>query len=200
MKNILVLILSIVFFNFWAAAQSKDSVFTLIGNELCNDIKAKHSELTQAEDMEMELGLLMIPYFSKYESEIKKIIDGFDMTDPNHLQTLGVEIGKKLIACPEFMILVNSNRDIIKNARAEVTISLIGTLQAVSVGEFTSFSIKTTSGKQEKIWWMEYFPGDSKIADGSLINKQVTVQYIEKEIYNARLKDYVKIKIAKSVN
>jgi|GEM_PF-6395214 len=47
---------------------------------------------------------------------------------------------------------------------------------------------------------MEYFPGDSKIADGSLINKQVTVQYIEKEIYNARLKDYVKIKIAKSVN
>ena len=49
----------------------------------------------------------------------------------------------------------------------------------------------------EKLWWMEYFEGSGRLITnaGDMLNKDVKVKYTEKEIYNATLKEYIKIKV-----
>ena len=60
--------------------------------------------------------------------------------------------------------------------------------------------VKNADGKIEKIWWMEYFEGANNLLSGKIkINKTISVHYVEREIYNGRLKDYVKIKVATGV-
>ncbi|MBC7934472.1 MAG: hypothetical protein H7Y86_03810 [Rhizobacter sp.] len=186
---------------FVASAQTKETVFTAMATELCKEIKSKQAELKASDDMQVELGLMMMPVFLKYEADIKKVMPKFDYTDSKQLETLGMEVGKKLISCPEFLSLVSSNKDMMAQSTKEGTavLQLEGTVTGITPGDFTSLSVKTASGKVEKIWWMEYFPGDDKLIGGSLVNKKVTIKYTEKEIYNAGMKTYVKIKVAAGV-
>jgi hypothetical protein len=102
--------------------------------------------------------------------------------------------------CPEFMKMVVSS-ETFKESKAARTgkteyRSLSGTLVKVVPGEFSHFLIKDQSGKTEKIWWMEYFPGADMLSDPKNLNGNVKLKYEEKEVYNGTLKDYVKIKVA----
>jgi hypothetical protein len=46
--------------------------------------------------------------------------------------------------------------------------------------------------------WQKYFKGAEKLTSTN-INKPVKVSYIEKDIYNSTLKDYIKQKIAVAI-
>ena len=199
MKKMIVLLL--VFAQvFISKAQTKESVFTAMAADLCKEIKSKEAELKSSNDLQVELGLMMMPVFLKYEDDLKKAMPQFDVSDNKQVQILGVEVGKKLIACPEFLSLMSATAGkgqvIQAPGEAAPVLQLEGIVTQVSAGDFTSIYIKTASGKVEKIWWMEYFPGDTKLANGSLLNKAVKIKYTEKETYNAALKEYIKIKIA----
>ena len=200
MKYLSLLLLSVTML-LTASAQTKESIYTTIANDLCKEIKENMAQLKQADDIQMELGMMMLPYFNKYEAEIKKALPNFDLTDPKEAQNLGMEVGKKLVGCPEFLTLITSNKELMKESAGvlKTSMTLNGTLQSVIAGDFTSINVKTASGKVEKIWWMEYFPGENKLLDGSLMNKVVTVKYTEKEIYNFTLKDYVKVKVLSGI-
>jgi hypothetical protein len=50
-------------------------------------------------------------------------------------------------------------------------------------------------GRTEKLWWLEYFEGADGLVSKALLSKNVTVRYIEKEVYSAALKDYIIIKV-----
>jgi len=184
----------------FAHAQTKDAVFTSMAAELCKEIKDKQVELKASDNIQMEVGMLMMPVFLKYEDQIKKAMPDFDMTKEDQLETLGIEVGKKLITCPEFLKLVSSRKDFLDDEKtATTTYSVQGTLQSVTPGEFTAINVKTTSGKVEKIWWMEFFDGAGNVSNGSLTNKAVTVSYVEREVYNATLKDYIKVKVVTGI-
>jgi hypothetical protein len=181
---------------------SKESVFVKMAAELCKEIKSKDSALRKSTQLDMDFGLIMIPIFSKYEDQLKTAIPGFELSEQSEM--LGEEMGKRLATgCPEFLSIMTSSPEFMESVNKEdgpVIQKLEGTLINITAGDFSAIHVKTASGKTEKIWWMEYFPGEDKLSGGKLINKKLTIKYSEREVYNAGMKTYIKVKVAAGID
>ncbi len=182
---------------------AKDSIIHLMSGDICEQFKAKGFADKKITDFETELGLMMMPVFNKYDAELKKINPEFDFSNAKMLGSLSEEVGVKLaLECPEFLKFISANPSLLGDNSKNRTeqLSLKGVLEKIIPGDFTYLLVKNADGKIEKIWWMEYFEGSNNLLSGKIkINKPISVHYVEREIYNARLKDYVKIKVATSV-
>jgi len=199
-----VLIFSVLLFSKQLSAQiSKDSLLSLIAADVCVNLSDKpHST---EKELELQMTQAFLPLVSKYSESISKYYDLENETDSRGYRQLGIDVGMKMMSsCPVFM--KNMMQHVAEEKENEKTpdISkpkrsyLSGTLLKIIPGEFTYLSIKTEAGQMQKIWWLEYFEGSDKLTP-ELYNKPVTIEYIEKEMYNATLKDYIKIKIATGV-
>jgi hypothetical protein len=65
-----------------------------------------------------------------------------------------------------------------------------------------TLEVKDRTGKLTKIVWLDQFVGSDLVQANTakFINKPVTIKFIEREIYNATLKRYTKIKVAYSIS
>jgi hypothetical protein len=70
-------------------------------------------------------------------------------------------------------------------------------LVKIAEGEFTHLQVEDANGRIEKLWWMEYFNGSNiLLADPQgQLNKPIKVNFVEREIFNSTLRDYVKVKV-----
>ncbi|MEJ7625956.1 MAG: hypothetical protein WKF35_03750 [Ferruginibacter sp.] len=196
-----VILLTFCFLYTVAFSQSKmqkDSLMKVMALEACDEVKKKDFSNLKKEDLEMELGLAVVPIFSNHADDIKNIFD-FDISESDEMRKFGQELGIKLaVVCPEFIKLFANNKSLLESkveVKSSETISSV-TLLKVMPGEFTYFLIKDKSGKTEKIWWMNYFEGSEILADVKNINKTFKIKYQEMEVYNSGIKDYIKIKVA----
>lgn len=181
----------------FAQTSSKDSVTKLIAAEICKEINANEATLKGSENWQMELGLLMLPVYSKYSDVLEKSIPGFTLDGPG-IETLSKEIGMMMgLNCPTFLRLVSSEKTKQHTPvkEEEAAKSLKGVLLKIETGDFTNVHIKMPNGKVEKLWWMEYFDGANLLTEKVRLNKEVNVMYKEQDIYNAFLDQYVKTKI-----
>lgn len=182
---------------------AKDSIIHLISADICEQLKTKDFSDKKITDLEVELGLMMLPIFSKFNADLKKINPDFDFSNTKMLGSLSEEVGIKLaMECPTFLKFISAKPELMdynsKNKTEQLTLK--GVLDKIIPGDFTYMQVKNADGKIEKIWWMEYFEGANNLLSGKIkINKTISVHYVEREIYNGRLKDYVKIKVATSV-
>lgn len=200
MKKILLCFIVVLCFTFSASAQiSKDSLLTLVSKETCKLLESKDFKNLSKDELELELGLAMMPNVVTYEKEIKTHY-GYDGENFESLESFGKDVGMKLaITCPVFLKMFTDNPDIIKEYGdgAAASSSISGTLVKIVNGDFSYLQVKDKTGKIEKIWWLEYFDGSAPlIADPSKwLDKKITVTYVEKEMYNATLKEYIKVKV-----
>lgn len=202
MKKIILFCLFCAFFSAPLYAQmSKDSLIKVMSKETCEDISNKNFSGKSMDELQMELGLAMLPIISKYEAELKSVLE-VSIDDQKGLENMGRLVGLQLAKdCPAFLKMFMSNPQAIKDAAGMITenssASISGTLLKIVPGDFAYIQVKDGSGKTEKIWWMEYFEGSDKLTNSpqNYLNKAVKVNYIEKEMYNSTLKEYVKVKI-----
>ena len=201
MSKIIFLLLSLLSAEAVLSQPNKDSLYKLMAVGVCDEVKANESSLARSTDLQMDLGLLMLPIFSRHESDLKAVIPGFELDNMNLINEVSHGIGQKLaFMCPAFLKLVSGNKDLLKAATDKTEEnSFTGTLTKILSENFTCLLIKDNKGKIEKIWWMQYFEGANVLASGELLHKNITVFYSEQEIYNAVLKDYVKIKVIKGI-
>lgn len=176
---------------------SKDSLLTKIADETCTELKKIDASKMSSEDLQMQLGIAMLPAFSKYSTELMDVYGTDDIS--SLMEQIGEDVGYKLVAvCPAFLKLFASNPSLMNDdAGDEKKLKLTGTLVKIVPGDLTYFEIKDAGGKINKIWWLEYFEDADVIALKSSISKKFTISYVEKEVYNAALNTYIKIKIAK---
>lgn len=157
----------------------------------------------------MQLGLLFLPVLTKYQEDMKTAMGVTDMSDEKQMEAVGREIGQYMaFNCPAFIKMIaqitkNDKEEPAKSAPVVEEISVAsmqiqGKFVSLTPGTFSFFTIKLSNGKTEKIWWMEYFQGAFQLTESpaKLVNRQVTVKYTEREVYQAAQKQYVKIKIA----
>jgi hypothetical protein len=202
-KNILVLSICSLSFTIAFSQSSKDSLMTTLANEACTEISKTDYSSKTLDELQIDLGMAMMPSFQNHQEEIEKYFD-VDFTDQKAMQQIGTQIGLKLANnCPAFLKLMrDKSADLADMSGAKPVTSaggiVSGTLSKIVPGEVTYFVVKSADGKMEKIWWMEYFKGAEKISSTNL-NKPVKISYTEKEIYNAVLKDYIKQKVAVAV-
>ncbi len=202
MKKILFCCLALLVITASVNAQvSKDSLLKLMSKETCTEITNKDFSGKNMDELQMELGLAMMPVVLKYQEELQTVFGISGIEDQSGMEKMGMEIGLQLAKdCPAFLKMFVNNpgalKEIVGNNTDAAVMSISGTLLKVVTGDFTYIQIKDASGKTEKLWWMEYFEGSSKLTGAAtMVNKQVKAKYIEKEIYNATLKEYIKIKV-----
>jgi hypothetical protein len=189
------------------AQNSKDSLMKLVTKDVCDELGTKNLTGKSMDELQMEFSLAFMPALMKHKDALEKELGG-DVTDKAGMEKMGQEIGMRLVTeCPAFLKIMGSMDPAAmeKPTRSPVAMSgttIKGTLLKVVPGELTHLLIKDTKGKTVKVWWMDYFDGSDDMADNpqKMTNKKVTVNYTEKEVYSAALKDYVKIKVATGVS
>lgn len=196
MNHKLFLLLSFCFVSYTVTAQSaKDSIAKVIANEMCTEFDKKDFSKIKKDDIEVELGLLMLPSITDHQEAIEKAFGISSITDQGAMEKVGMEIGKNLVlVCPSFAKFFSGMADV-KSTAASSTSELNGTVVKVVPGDFTHVLIKGNNGKTEKIWIMEYFNGAEELLEKPSAGKKVTISYKQQEVYNAALKQYVSVKI-----
>ena len=187
-----------------ASAQSntKDELMKTMATETCQELSKSDLKNKTADELKLALGLPLVVVAGRHQAELQKF--GINMADKQGAETLGRDIGFQLAAsCPNFVTAMFGNAgtlsEIVKsnNASKVVTQSISGKLVEIVKGDFTYLQVEDGKGKLEKLYWMEYFEGANilVINPQSRLQKPITVNYVEKEIFNSALKDYLKVKI-----
>lgn len=152
------------------------------------------------DDKTMEkIGLVILPVVGKYKEQIKKEM-GLEMVSQEDYQKVGEIIGQEAaLNCPKFQKMVNQ---MVNDQTSEVKMlsTVTGTFQGLATsGNFSYLRIKGSDGRETKVWWFEFFQGSDLLANAAALkDKAVTISCVEQEVYEPTLKDYVKIKVAKS--
>lgn len=202
-KNIFTLSICLFIVTVGFAQSAKDSLMTTLANEACTEISKTDYSNKSMDELQVDLGIAMMPSFQKHQEEIEKYFK-VDFTDQKAMQQIGTQIGMKLAGnCPAFLKLMrDKSADLAGMSGVKPITSaggvVSGTLSKIVPGEVTYFVVKSADGKMEKIWWMEYFKGAEKISPAN-INKPLKISYVEKDMYNSTLKDYIKQKVAVAV-
>jgi len=180
---------------------TKDSLIKKMSAEICKEIKANDSMLLKTVNFEMQLGLLMVPIMSQYKIEIAEVVPGFSFENSEALEKLTEELGTVMaMNCPIFLTIIAARPELINNTNLNPERSLEGKLMQIQEGDFTSIQVKLSNGRTEKLWWMEFFEGADTLGSKELVSKKVSVRYIEKEVYNAAIKDYIIIKVITGIS
>ncbi|MFT3980873.1 MAG: hypothetical protein QM687_10420 [Ferruginibacter sp.] len=190
MKKYFILVCLLFAFRFVPAQQSSlDSLYKKMALELCDELKAKETELRNSENLELDLGLIMLPVFSKHSDELEKYIPDFSPTNQEMISHIAEKTGEKLaIGCPLFLKLASEKMNM-DNADDEKEVN--GAVDKINPGDFTSILFKTPGGEVLKLWWLEYFPGDNLVKKSA----KLTVKYKEVNIYNQVTGKYVAVKV-----
>jgi hypothetical protein len=182
------------------AQETRDSVTKEMAKETCDDLSATDLSKKTPDDLKMFLIGDLAKVAVKHLDDLKAI--GVAMSDPQAMNSLGGDIGVQLLtSCPSFLTAMTKSpgfvNDAIQASKGATAGVVSGKLLKIVDGEFTYLQIEDANGKLEKLWWLEYFDGSNKlIGNGaSELNKPIKVSYVEKEVFNSVLKDYVKIKI-----
>jgi len=202
MYKVTCLLLTVIFFI--PAEESfaqKDSTLTQkITNEFCVEFSKK--DFSKLKGFEMELGLLMVPIIEKYSQEIEKEW-GLDPDNEDDYEKIGEKIGREAtVGCPKFLEFIKNNIDDINELGDDSnTKSVSGVFQRLEGQLFTSLVIKTKAGKEEKLWWFQFFEGSDELAKNpaGLAKKNMTIKYTEMEVYDSKLKEYRTIKVIKNL-
>jgi|SRR4026209_2707655 hypothetical protein len=202
MHKLFYLLLAISFFTpLQKSFAQKDSTLTQkITNDFCIEFSKK--DFSELKGFEMEIGLLVIPIIEKYSKEIKKEWE-LDPKNEEDYEKISEKIGREAtVGCPKFLEFIKNNIDQINEVSDDDdTKSISGTFQRLEGQLFTALVIKTKAGKEEKLWWFQFFEGSHELAKdpASLAKKQFTIKYTEMEVYDAKLKEYRTIKVMKSL-
>ena len=178
------------------SAQSRSGFEELLVKDFCDTFTTAAPKLSK-ENLTMEVGLLIVPLFSKYKDQIKAEW-GLDVNNSDDLEKIGEKVGQiSTLGCPAFLNFIKNNMDAF-NENTESSKTYTGKIIRVEGAPFTYLLLQNKAGKTDKIYWMEFFEGSNELADNikGITNTRVTIHYKEIEVYDAVVKEYKNIKVA----
>ena len=170
-----------------------------MANDVCAEVSHADISTKSADQIKTMIGLATIKVVAAHQAEL--MASGINMTDPIVGKAFGSRLAMQLVGqCPAFFMALARNPDLMQavNAASNSPAGTIsGILRKIVGGDFSYLQVEDTKGKIEKLWWMEYFQGSKTLLTDpdSRLNKPITAKYIEREVFNSTLGDYVKIKI-----
>jgi hypothetical protein len=186
------------------AQTTKDAVVKLISRETCDELSKADFSSKTTEEFKISLGLALVKVVAQHQAELKTF--GVTVSDPQSLEKIGNDVGVQLVtSCPPFLAALTENpntvKELLEDDKGAPGGSISGKLLKVVTGDFTHLQIEDGKGKVERLWWLEYFEGSNKllIDPQGQLNKVIKVNYVEKEMFNSTLKDYVKVKVITSI-
>ena len=198
MKTSKIALLALLFAVTPMLASAQKTLAQRMADDFCIELDKQNIPDKWDESSMEKIGMAMMPLAAKYADEFKKEY-GIELNTQKDFEEFGRVIGEEAgRSCPKFKKMME---DMVgsKVEEAQSTSSLDGTFSGLDTsGSFATLKVKDAEGREQKIWWFENFSGAellTKKPEG-LAGKKVTVVYVEREVYEPRLKDYVKIKVA----
>lgn len=205
-KSLIILLLLSSFYTLHAQDYMEE-----IASQTCTCMTELPENLEE-EERNMKLGLCMISAAMPYKKKIKKDhkIDLDRLGDGNgDAEKLGQMIGIKMVTvCPDAFLKFTQQ---ITNEATEKAIQEESTTlsEKTTTGEITDinndlfvvFSIKETSGKTTKYYWLTFIESDLDLPTSykMLLGKNTTINYSETEYFDPKIKEYKMIRIIKSI-
>jgi hypothetical protein len=184
---------------------TRDDLLKQLAQEACQEIKKTDFSNKSADELKLALGLPLVMVSGRHQGELKAV--GIDMSDSQSARKFGNDVGIYLAQnCPEFVASMMKNpsavAEIAQNAKTSGPLSISGTLVKIVNGDFSYLQVEDSKGKIEKLWWMEYFDGSNVlvVSPQNRLNRPIKVNYVEKELFNFTLKDYVKVKVITGID
>lgn len=146
---------------------------------------------------------MILPLIERFGDEIQKEW-GISPDDVDGLEKIGEKIGQiAALKCPAFQDFVVKNLDKLDLDDEEKEKSVEGKIiRLEQQGSFNQLIIKSKNGKEEKLWWFEFFEGADEFVSkpDRFKNEKLNVKYRETEVYDASLKEYRVIRIITSLS
>ena len=99
---------------------------------------------------------------------------------------------KMLNYCPDFIVELGQmaiEED--KNAKAEVVLSIDGTVTEIKTEQFVTISVKDKTNRIHKLLLLDYFDSASLFVNGEIKkNDKIVVYYSDIELYDPSTKDF----------
>jgi hypothetical protein len=207
MKKIVSLITFLVACFAVKAQNNKDTSVQKTAVSICNCLEKNHMENAK-DQAEMQSIFLqcMLDSAASAMSEIASNANNGDIQQASQefAQKIAMELVK--MNCKPFMQMSvklaqgsggitfgnNENKDEVESVK-----SVDGTVTKVDEKDFLYITVKTTAGRELTFIYLDYVDNSDdwvKNAATKLKDKNVTVQYVEKEVYNPKLKDFSNVK------
>ena len=195
-------------------AESQDTSLNKAAVSVCDCLtKSKIDESSTPEQMQQAFLNCML---TSAPDLITKIVSSGE-----DYQKAGEEIGTQLAmqmvknGCPAFTKIAAgmamsggdssvdlSNSSINISAKPMATASIEGVVTKVEEKDFTYITVKTTAGRELDFIYYNYVPGSDdwiKDAAGKLKNKNVSLSYVESEVYQPKFKQFMTLKEIKTL-
>ena len=189
MKKSIVFLLLVASFSY-----AQESAIDLIAKETCECINDKKNDLSNTDktDLQSTLGVCMLKSYSKHESELKAE-EKVQFSDEEGLEKFGEQIAMKMLNyCPDFIVELGKmaiEED--KNAKAEVVLSIDGTVTDIKTEQFVTISVKDKTNRIHKLLLLDYFDSASLFVNGEIKkNDKIVVYYSDIELYDPSTKDF----------
>jgi len=181
------------FLLFTATAFSQD-VLELIAIQTCECLEDIPDTL-DLDAFNMQLGLCMIEAAMPYEKELRKEykirLENIDRDG----EQLGRMVGIKLVSvCPEGLQKI-SRMQPKEEEEYEIeapVLSVMGDVVSVDDSGFVVFSIKESSGKISKFYWLTLISSDDELIYNyqDLLGRVVNVTYEQMDFFDPKIKEY----------
>jgi hypothetical protein len=214
MKKILLTLIICFPILLWA---QKDKYTKKVAEQTCDCLAKKDLKSIKGKnEVTMILGACMMK--SDFVSNFEKIAKENDIDTKGGLNSengrqLGTVIGMKLVEmeCPSYMDFVlnytssSKKEDAIEDDNSgptpppiDVDEQILYTMNFVRIDKTDNLNFlvfKDNKGREIKIWWLEYFKGVEKLKEKDAVGKYFDCIIKEKEFYNSKVEDYVKVKV-----
>lgn len=200
-KTISIFILIIFISNFFGQS---DKQLDKIADYTCSCMTKKDLKKGEQQQLELELGLCMFEAMTDLGLEIP-------LNNEKKMTKIGEQIGLRMaMDCKPFLEIVggmieedpDGMMEMMNEKDDVLTDYFYGELTKIDNNQFTTIELKEDGGKTQIFYWFEYFDGANLLKDNpsSIMNKELKLEYEEKEVYLPKYQEYIKIKVIKSLS
>jgi len=200
-----ILFISITFVTFFANAQSEeaDALLDKISMETCECVENKgldYSKISSSK-LELEFGICIMESYAKNKRKAEKYLD-VSLNDDASLEKFGEDIGFLMVNnCPDVIMALAGNYAADEFEETKDDLTLTGKIINIETTQFNTIEIKDDSNRVQKLLWLEYFEGEEFLSNSKVLKKKnMEVVYIEKELYDPKIKEYRNFKIIKKIS
>ncbi len=205
MKKVIFLCLFILSFSSVSFAQNKkaDAIKDKMAQEICDCITNSDVDTNDEEELKLKLGMCMMQSIGDNEKLLSKA--GIDIKKEGAISIFAESLGMVMATkCPMvFMGLAKKELEQESEEEEKEAIQqLEGIISKVEEGSFVTLIIKDNEGRSHNVLWLEFFENADEVKQNyeKLKGMAVSVKYYEKEYYNPKIEDYVKVKVLKKVD
>lgn len=191
------LVLCFTLSNSFAQEDSKEDYLDKVASKACECIENKSNEKETLNTM--DLGACLLISAKDYKEQLLEE-HGLDMSSltSEEGERLGELIGLRMaFVCPSTLALMSDMVDEEDDENNLKTMTSSGKITKIEEGSFIVFQLKNEQGKSEKFYWLTFVSSEYDLQNDytNLKGKKVSIDYVEQEFFDPRLKEYRKLNV-----